>query len=120
MNAMDTAQGKQGEAAAAEFRPGDTVRVHVKVKEADKTRIQVFQGVVLARKGSGRTGTFSVRKVSDGVGVERVFPLRTPMIDRIEVVRRGEVRRAKLYFLRGRKGKAARLRQVRPEVPDGK
>ncbi|MBI4161992.1 MAG: 50S ribosomal protein L19 [Acidobacteria bacterium] len=120
MDRLDPAREKQGETATPELRPGDTVRVHVKVKEADKTRIQVFQGVVLARRGSGHTGTFSVRKVSDGVGVERVFPLRTPVIDRIEVVRRGEVRRAKLYFLRGRRGKAARLRQVRPEAPDDK
>jgi large subunit ribosomal protein L19 len=102
-----------------DFRAGDTVRVHVKVVEANKERIQVFQGVVLARKGGGIRETFTVRKVSGGVGVERVFPLHSPSIDHIEVVRRGKVRRAKLYYLRGLQGKAARIRERRVEPADG-
>jgi len=92
-----------------DFGPGDTVRVHVKVREGDKERIQVFEGVVLGRRGGGIRETFTVRKVSYGVGVERVFPVHSPNIDKIEVVRHAKVRRAKLYFLRNLKGKAARL-----------
>lgn len=91
------------------FAPGDTVRVHVKVKEGDKERIQVFQGVVLGKKGGGIRETFTVRKVSYGIGVERIFPVHSPHLDKIEVVRHAKVRRAKLYYLRGLKGKAARL-----------
>jgi large subunit ribosomal protein L19 len=100
-----------------EFRPGDTVRVHVKVVEGTKERIQVFQGVVIARKGGGTRETFTVRKVSSGVGVERVFPLHSPIIDRLEVVRQGRVRRAKLYYLRDRQGKAARIKERREDLP---
>ncbi len=100
-----------------EFRAGDTVRVHVKVSEGDKERIQVFQGVVIWRRGSGTRATFAVRKVSAGVGVERIFPLHSPVIDRIEVVRRGRVRRAKLYYLRGLRGKAARIEERREDRP---
>ncbi|RMG43792.1 MAG: 50S ribosomal protein L19 [Acidobacteria bacterium] len=98
-----------------EFGPGDTVKVHVRVREGDKERIQIFQGVVLGRKHGTASprATFRVRKVSGGVGVERVFPLHSPMVARIEVVRRGRVRRAKLYYLRGRSGKAARIRERR-------
>ncbi|GAB4375630.1 MAG: 50S ribosomal protein L19 [Acidobacteriota bacterium] len=98
-----------------EFGPGDTVRVHVRVREGEKERIQVFQGVVLGRKhGRNSTrSTFRVRKISGGVGVERVFPLHSPMVARIEVVRHGRVRRAKLYYLRGRSGKAARIKERR-------
>ncbi|MBO8141897.1 MAG: 50S ribosomal protein L19 [Firmicutes bacterium] len=96
-----------------EFGPGDTVRVHVKVIEADRERIQVFEGVVLRRSGGGLRETFTVRKVSQGVGVERTFPLHSPRIDKIEVVRRGRVRRARLYYLRDRIGKAARVRERR-------
>jgi large subunit ribosomal protein L19 len=92
-----------------DFGPGDTVRVHVKVREGDKERIQVFEGVVLGRRGGGIRETFTVRKVSYGVGVERVFPVHSPNIEKIEVVRHAKVRRAKLYFLRNLKGKAARL-----------
>lgn len=92
-----------------DFSPGDTVRVHVKVREGDKERIQVFEGVVLGRRGGGIRETFTVRKVSYGVGVERVFPVHSPNIDKIEVVRHAKVRRAKLYYLRNLKGKAARL-----------
>src|SRR5215469_11567431 len=91
------------------FAPGDSVRVHVKVREGEKERIQIFAGVVIARRGGGARETFTVRKISSGIGVERIFPLHSPIIDRIEVERKGAVRRAKLYYLRGRKGKAARI-----------
>jgi len=100
-----------------EFRPGDTVRVHVRVVEGDKSRIQVFQGVVIGRRGGGTRETFTVRKISGGIGVERVFPLHSPNVDKIEVVRRGKVRRAKLYYLRGRRGKAARIEERRRDQP---
>jgi large subunit ribosomal protein L19 len=93
------------------FRPGDTVRVHVKIKEGDKERLQAFEGVAIARKNTGMGETITVRKVSFGQGVERIFPLQAKIIDKIEVVRTGKVRRAKLYYLRGLKGKAARLRE---------
>ena len=96
-----------------EFKAGDTVRVHVKVVEGTRERIQVFEGVVIARKGGGLTETFTVRRVSYGVGVERVFPVHSPRIDKIEVMRRGRVRRAKLYYLRNLTGKAARIRDAR-------
>ncbi|GAB6933512.1 50S ribosomal protein L19 [Calditerricola satsumensis] len=95
-----------------EFRPGDTVRVHVKVVEGQRERVQVFEGVVIARRGSGLNETFTVRKVSYGVGVERIFPVHSPKIEKIEVVRRGKVRRAKLYYLRERVGKAARIKEA--------
>src|SRR4030095_9675696 len=91
------------------FSPGDSVRVHVKVREGEKERIQLFSGIVIARRGGGIRETFAVRKISGGVGVERIFPLHSPIIERIEVERKGAVRRAKLYYLRGRKGKAARI-----------
>jgi len=93
------------------FRVGDAVKVHVKVKEGEKDRIQVFQGMVIAMKGGGPSSMFTVRKISDGIGVERIFPLHSPIIGKIEVVRRGRVRRAKLYYMRGRKGKAARIEE---------
>ena len=96
-----------------EFRAGDTVRVHVRVVEGNKQRIQVFMGVVIARRGGGSRETFTVRKISGGIGVERVFPLHSPVIDKIEVVRRGKVRRAKLYYLRELRGKAARIEERR-------
>ncbi|KHD86159.1 50S ribosomal protein L19 [Heyndrickxia ginsengihumi] len=95
------------------FRPGDTVRVHVKVIEGTRERIQVFEGVVIKRRGGGISETFTVRKVSYGVGVERTFPLHTPKIAKLEVVRRGKVRRAKLYYLRNLRGKAARIKEIR-------
>ena len=95
------------------FGPGDTVRVHVKVKEGEKERIQVFAGIVIARRGGGARETFTVRKISGGVGVERVFPLHSPIIDRVDVVRSARVRRAKLYFLRNLKGKAARMKETK-------
>src|SRR5262249_44779360 len=94
-----------------EFRPGDTVRVHVKIKEGDKERLQAFEGTVIARHNSGMGETVTVRKVSFGQGVERIFPLHAPVVDRIDVVRTGRVRRARLYSLRDWKGKAARLRE---------
>lgn len=96
-----------------DFRPGDTVRVHLKVEEGGKERVQVFEGIVIARSGGGLRETFTVRKVSGGVGVERIFPLHSPAIEKIEVVRKGRVRRAKLYYLRERVGKAARLKERR-------
>ncbi len=94
-----------------EFRPGDTVRVHTKVVEGNRERIQVFEGTVIARKGGGLRETFTVRKISYGVGVERIFPVNSPRIDKIEVVRKGKVRRAKLYYLRKLRGKAARIKE---------
>ena len=98
-----------------EFRAGDTVSVHVRVVEGDKERIQIFQGVVIARRGGGTRENFTVRKISGGVGVERIFPLHSPSIDHVDVVRRGKVRRAKLYYLRGLRGKAARIDERRDE-----
>ncbi|MGC5327154.1 50S ribosomal protein L19 [Brevibacillus sp. SYSU BS000544] len=95
------------------FRPGDTVRVHVKVIEGQRERIQLFEGVVIRRRGTGVSETFTVRKVSYGIGVERTFLLHTPKIDKIEIVRHGRVRRAKLYYLRDRVGKAARIKEIR-------
>lgn len=100
-----------------DFRAGDTVKVHVKVVEGTRSRVQVFQGIVIRRHGGGVSETFTVRKISFGVGVERTFPLHTPIIDRIEVVTRGDVRRAKLYYLRGLRGKAAKIREKRDSVP---
>lgn len=95
------------------FRPGDTVRVHAKVVEGTRERIQLFEGVVIKRRGGGISETFTVRKISSGVGVERTFPLHTPKIEKIEVKRRGKVRRAKLYYLRSLRGKAARIQEIR-------
>jgi len=94
-----------------EFRPGDTIKVHVKIKEGDKERLQVFEGTLIARKNTGMGETITVRKVSFGHGVERIFPLNAPVVDHIDIVRTGRVRRAKLYYLRGLRGKAARLRE---------
>jgi large subunit ribosomal protein L19 len=95
------------------FRPGDTLKVHVKVKEGNRERIQLFEGVVIKRRGTGVSASFTVRKISYGVGVERAFPLHSPKIDKIEVARRGKVRRAKLYYLRALRGKAARIQEIR-------
>ncbi len=94
------------------FRSGDTVRVHVKIKEGEKYRIQIFEGVIIARKRNGISSTFTVRKVSFGYGIERIFPMHSPIIEKMEVVKGGKVRRARLYYLRGRRGKAARLKEV--------
>ena len=97
------------------IQPGDTVKVHVKVKEGEKERIQLFQGIVISIKGGGMRTSFTVRKVASGVGVERIFPLNSPTIDKLEVIRHGKVRRAKLYFLRDKLGKAGRLKERRTE-----
>ena len=101
------------------FRAGDTVRVNVRVKEGDKERLQAFEGVVIARKGEGVSKTFTVRKISNGVGVERIFPLHSPMLESVSVVRRGRVRRAKLFYLRELTGKATRIKEkkIRVAVP---
>ena len=99
------------------FNAGDTLKVHVKVVEGNRSRIQVFQGVVIRRSGSGLRETFTVRKVSFGVGVERTFPVHSPILDKIEVVTRGDVRRAKLYYVRGLRGKAAKIKEKRETTP---
>ncbi|MEG0176908.1 50S ribosomal protein L19 [Anaerorhabdus sp.] len=96
-----------------EFRPGCTVRVDVRIKEGDKSRIQAFEGLVIVKQGSGIGETFTVRKISSGVGVERTFPIHSPIIDKITVVRKGKVRRSKLFYLRGLSGKAARIKEIR-------
>ena len=96
-----------------EFRPGDSVKVHYRIIEGNRERVQIFEGVVIARKGSGVSETFTVRKISYGVGVERIFPINTPKIEKIEVVKKGKVRRAKLYYLRNLRGKAARIKEKR-------
>ena len=109
------ASGKRDDVPA--FRAGDTLKVHVKVVEGSRSRVQVFQGVCIRLQGSGIGRTFTVRKVSFGVGVERTFPLHTPIIDRIELVTRGDVRRAKLYYLRNLRGKAAKIKEKREATP---
>jgi len=108
---LDILEQKQLRSDIPDFQPGDTVKVHVKIKEGDKERLQAFEGVVIARKHSGIRETITVRKTSFGVGVERIFPLHASVLDRIDVVRRGRVRRAKLYYLRALRGKAARIRE---------
>jgi large subunit ribosomal protein L19 len=112
MNLIQSVDNSQMRTDFPNFRSGDTVRVHVKIREGDKYRIQVFEGVVVARKRAGMSSTFTVRKVSFGYGIERIFPLHSPIIDRLEVVKSGKVRRARLYYLRGRRGKAARLKEI--------
>lgn len=106
---IDSINAGQLRSDIPEFRAGDTVRVHAKVVEGTRERIQMFEGVVIARKGSGISETYTVRKISNGVGVERIFPLHTPRVEKIEVIRHGRVRRAKLYYLRALQGKAARI-----------
>jgi large subunit ribosomal protein L19 len=113
--ALEKIEQQQMKKGLPEFRPGDTLRVHVKIKEGDKERIQVFEGTVIRQRRGGSRSTFTVRKVSFGQGVERIFPLHSPMLDKIEVVRSARVRRAKLYYLRKLKGKSARMREVRTE-----
>ena len=108
-NIISELEREQYKTDVPDFKPGDTVRAHVRVVEGTRERIQVFEGVVIRRRGGGLGETFTVRRVSYGIGVERTFPLHTPKIDRIEVMRRGRVRRAKLYYLRGLRGKAARI-----------
>lgn len=113
MNKVDLVEKPRLREDLPDFRPGDTVRVHARVAEAGRERIQVFQGMVMRRRGGGLRATFTVRKVSFGVGVERTFPLHSPTVARIELVSRGRVRRAKLYYLRERRGKKARIRERR-------
>jgi large subunit ribosomal protein L19 len=117
MNTVDLVEAAQLRDDLPDFRPGDTVKVHVRVVEAGRERIQVFQGVVIRRQGGGLRETFTVRKISFGVGVERTFPVHSPTISRLEVVTRGKVRRAKLYYLRELRGKKARIRERR-EAPE--
>ena len=117
MRLMEKFEAKLRRAEAPEFRPGDTIKVHVRVVEGDKERQQVFQGVVINRRGAGVRRTFTVRKVTEGIGVERIFPLNSPNISRIEVTRKGQVRRAKLFYLRGKKGKAGRITEAREREP---
>jgi large subunit ribosomal protein L19 len=111
MNKIDFIEFEQMRKDIPPFKPGDTVRVQVKIVEGDKTRIQAFQGVVIKRQNGGVRETFTVRKISNGIGVERCFPLHSPILDTIQVVTRGQVRRAKLYYLRKLRGKAARIRE---------
>ncbi|HHJ52631.1 MAG TPA: 50S ribosomal protein L19 [Caldithrix abyssi] len=112
MDILHTVTANQLKSDIPEFRPGDTLAVHVRVIEGDKERIQVFQGVCIKRKGGGINETFTVRKISNGIGVERIFPLHSPRVAKIEVKRRGKVRRAKLYYLRNLRGKAARIKEL--------
>lgn len=116
MNTLMEIERQYLRAQVPEFRAGDTVRVQVRVSEGGKERLQAFQGVVIARKGSGTREMFTVRKISGSVGVERIFPLHAPVVDSIEVLRRGRVRRAKLYYLRGLRGKAARIEERRDDA----
>src|SRR5262245_39659240 len=117
MHPIRTIEQKEMTRGNSAFASSDTVKVSVKVKEGDKERIQIFQGVVMGLKGGGIRQTFTVRKVSDGVGVERIFPLHSPNIGKVEVLQRGRTRRAKLYYLKKRKGKAARIKVVREKQP---
>ena len=116
MNTLDALDADSLRDDIPSFRPGDTVKVHVRVIEGTRSRIQVFQGVILRRQGGGIRETFTVRKVSFGVGVERTFPVHTPVVEKIEVLTRGDVRRAKLYYLRELRGKAAKIKEKREVV----
>ena len=113
MNTLDALDAESLRTDVPDFRPGDTLKVHVRVVEGSRERVQLFQGVVIARNGSGIAEAFTVRKVSFGTGVERTFPLHSPIIDKLEVERRGDVRRSKLYYLRGLRGKAAKIKEKR-------
>jgi large subunit ribosomal protein L19 len=117
MHKLDAVDAASLRTDIPDFRPGDSLKVHVRVVEGNKSRIQVFAGVVIARSGSGVRETFTVRKISYGVGVERTFPVHTPVVEKIEVTTRGDVRRAKLYYLRELRGKAAKIRERRDNVP---
>ena len=116
MNTLDALDAQSLRDDIPDFRPGDTLKVYVRVVEGSRERVQLFQGVVIRRQGSGVRETFTVRKVSFGVGVERTFPVHTPIIQKIEVDRRGDVRRAKLYYLRDLRGKAAKIKEKRDPV----
>ena len=113
MNALSAVEKNELKSDIPGFLVGDTVKVHVKIKEGDKERIQIFEGVVIARRNGDLRSSFTVRKISFGQGVERIFPLHSPIIDKIEVSKKGKVRRAKLYYLRGLKGKAAKIKEVK-------
>jgi large subunit ribosomal protein L19 len=115
MNLLEIIDKEQMKDDLPEFRPGDTVRVHAKVRERGKERIQVFEGVVIRQRRGYKRSTFTVRKISFGIGVERIFPLHSPHIDKIELLRKGKVRRAKLYYLRDLRGKAARIEEKRAD-----
>jgi large subunit ribosomal protein L19 len=117
MHALDNLDAASLRTDIPAFRAGDTVKVHVRVVEGNRSRIQVFQGIVIRRSGGGIRETFTVRKVSFGVGVERTFPVHTPIVDKIELVTRGDVRRAKLYYLRSLRGKAAKIKEKRDAIP---
>ncbi|MDQ1685314.1 MAG: large subunit ribosomal protein [Frankiaceae bacterium] len=117
MQTLDSIDAASLRSDVPAFRPGDTVKVHVRVVEGNRERIQVFQGVVIRRQGGGVRETFTVRKVSFGVGVERTFPVHSPIVDHVEVVTRGDVRRAKLYYLRELRGKKAKIKEKRDAVP---
>jgi large subunit ribosomal protein L19 len=117
MNLVKTVEDKQLKTDLESFAVGDTVKVHVVIREGDKERIQIFRGDVIARRGAGVKASFTVRKVSFGIGVERIFPLHSKMVRKIEVVRKGRVNRAKLYYLRNLKGKAARLKEQQQQQP---
>jgi len=111
MKALEIIEREQIKMALPQFKSGDTVRVHVRIKEGEKERVQIFEGLVIRKRRGGVRSSFTVRKVSYGIGVERIFPLHSPIIDKIEVVRQGRVRRARLYYIRERKGKAARIKE---------
>jgi large subunit ribosomal protein L19 len=117
MQTLDSIDAASLRSDVPAFRPGDTVKVHVRVVEGSRERIQVFQGVVIRRQGGGVRETFTVRKVSFGVGVERTFPVHSPIVDHVEIVTRGDVRRAKLYYLRELRGKKAKIKEKRDAVP---
>ncbi len=116
MDAVELVEREQLRTDLEAFRVGDTVKVHVRIVEGEKERVQSFEGVVIRKKGGGIRSTFTVRKISYGVGVERVFPLHSPRIDRVDVISRGKVRRAKLFYLRNLRGKAARIRTQKKQV----
>ncbi len=120
MNVLDAVDAASLRSDIPTFRAGDELKVHVRVIEGNKSRIQVFQGIVIRRQGNGARESFTIRKISYGVGVERTFPVHTPVIEKIEVARRGDVRRAKLYYLRDLRGKAAKIREKRGDVEASK
>ena len=117
MDAIGVVEASQLKKNRGEFAPGDTVKVQVRIVEGEKERIQAFEGVVIRKRGEGARASFTVRRISYGIGVERTFPLHSPMIERVQVLRRGVVRRSKLYYLRGLAGKAARIKEKRAVVP---
>jgi len=117
MNTLDALDGQSHRTDIPAFRAGDTLKVHARVVEGNRSRIQVFQGVVIRRQGDGIRETFTIRKISFGVGVERTYPVHSPVIDRLEIVTRGDVRRAKLYYLRKLRGKKAKIKELREKQP---